>query len=554
MLECATSTCSGKHLNACSTDPLVAHLQNNVDEIRKPKAADARASDDAHSGRSSSSSQEKDREPSRDFDSYHSSNLRPRSAIDPKMAEAFRRDLERERARRMKEIEQAVAAKRASASARGKNTVDRSFWQQRRAQLSRSFGSVSPPREKSAGRRIMKHRAEAASPPRRPASVRSARGPHLRQWMNEHCSVAAGERMYSEAMRKIAERRHSVVRAAMDHVASIKSKGRAAGPNDAEFSRLYNPPQYRAVPRPRSEQSPPVVRPRPRSAPRPMSSGRLNDESSDFSHVLESQRSSDINGRPRVSFNDEVQHSSGRSKSVPRARAAPRALLQDPDDEDIAASNSQEEQPEGFNRTVSEQSTVFQRLYDAAERRKEKLEEQRNKEKKIEQQEARRMSNVSQVINPRSRAMAEISRGNQNVFARLYDEGKKTDAKKEEDVKRAASQKQQQDFVERASEYDRARVLEPFQPDIGPAARQYQRKGKLLDELDYQGKRKKQELLLRDAVQRAQAMEGCTFQPHISAKSRKIANRNDKSVYEDLYEDSRRRQSQHAGKHNNTRY
>ena len=64
----------------------------------------------------------------------------------------------------------------------------------------------------------------------------------------------------------------------------------------------------------------------------------------------------------------------------------------------------------------------------------------------------------------------------------------------------------------------------PFQPDIGPAARQYQRKGKLLDNLDAHGKRKQQELQLRAAVRRAQAMEGCTFHPHVTEKSKQIAS------------------------------
>ena len=182
---------------------------------------------------------------------------------------------------------------------------------------------------------------------------------------------------------------------------------------------------------------------------------------------------------------------------------------------------------EDFGRILNEQSTVFQRLYDAAELRKARLEKRRTIEQKIEVNEARRLSDVSKVINRRSRAMAEIKRGGQDVFKRLYEDGKKAEAKKEEVMLRAATQKQEEESSL------------PFQPDIGPAARQYQRKGKLLENLDAHGKRKQQELQLRAAVQRAQALEGCTFHPHVTEKSKKIASsRRDvsKPVHENLYE------------------
>lgn len=205
-----------------------------------------------------------------------------------------------------------------------------------------------------------------------------------------------------------------------------------------------------------------------------------------------------------------------------------RATLQDAEDDgQEGAEEKDAEQPDAFGRILNEQSTVFQRLYDAAERRKERLEKQRTRERITEAQEAQRLSDVSKVINRRSRAMADIKRGSQDVFKRLYDEGKRAGARKEEEMLRAATQKQE---LESAL---------PFQPDIGPAARQYQRKGKLLDNLDAHGKRKQQELQLRAAVRRAQAMEGCTFHPHVTEKSKQIASsRRDasKSVHENLYE------------------
>lgn len=226
-----------------------------------------------------------------------------------------------------------------------------------------------------------------------------------------------------------------------------------------------------------------------------------------------------------------------------------RALLQDPDDViESASKNGSGTQEEDFNRILTEQSSVFQRLYDAAERRKEKMERRRTTEQKMEQKEARRMSNV--YINPRSRAMAEIGRGSQDVFKRLYDEGKQMGAKKEEEKLRAATRKAQQEVSERTSEYNKTRILNAFCPDIGPAAREYQRKGNLLENLDARGRRKRQELQLRDAVQRAQTMEGCTFRPHMTQKSKDIAiKRRDetKSIHLHLYQDGLRRHMQRSG-------
>lgn len=230
-----------------------------------------------------------------------------------------------------------------------------------------------------------------------------------------------------------------------------------------------------------------------------------------------------------------------------------RALLQDPEDVEMESDgpNGAAKQQESFNRILTEQSSVFQRLYDAAERRKEQIETRRSNEEKMEQREARRMSNVSaRMINPRSRAMAEIGRGNQDVFKRLYDEGKKSGAKKEEEKQRAATRKAKQELAERTSEYNKTRVLDAFHPDIGPAAREYQRKGNLLENLDARGRRKRQELQLRDAVQRAQTMQGCTFHPHITQRSKNIGNaRRDetKSVHLHLYQDGLRRHMQRRG-------
>ena len=221
-----------------------------------------------------------------------------------------------------------------------------------------------------------------------------------------------------------------------------------------------------------------------------------------------------------------------------------RALLQDPDSEPETESERKgmlRSTETTFNEQVSEQSTVFHRLYDAAERRKANLERMRTSHKRTENEVARRMSNVGRMINSRSRAMAEISRGNQDVFSRLYDEGKKINAKKQQVSEQAILKRQENELCERPSQYKTSCMLEPFQPDIGPAARQLHRKNNLLASLDADGRRKHREIQLREAVKRAQAMEGCTFQPHITAKSQQIAiarNRRDEcmSVHRELHE------------------
>jgi hypothetical protein len=110
----------------------------------------------------------------------------------------------------------------------------------------------------------------------------------------------------------------------MEHVESIKSKGRAAGPKDAEFQRLYHPAQARKVVRPRAEEQ--VVpssftHPRPRSAPRPKSSARLSDETD---QDVGQEPMAEIGQHPRTSFTEIPRRSSaqGRSQSVPRSRAS----------------------------------------------------------------------------------------------------------------------------------------------------------------------------------------------------------------------------------------
>ena len=124
-------------------------------------------------------------------------------------------------------------------------------------------------------------------------------------------------------MHACADHELQVVRAAMEHVASIKIKGRAAGPCHAEFQRLYNPSEFgKSRTNERSTSPPRPVGQRARSAPRPKS--RLADDINDYSRVLQNQRSSDMG--KRVSFNDDPRQHAGRSQSAPRSRHVPAYL------------------------------------------------------------------------------------------------------------------------------------------------------------------------------------------------------------------------------------
>ena len=193
--ELALQFCDTYKLDALTVaEPLVSHIADSVREIT---AAKARAEQESPA-RSSSPS------PERIPPSIPPSLPKPTSGprrMDGKIAEALRRDLERERERRMKEL-QAEAGMRRKEGGVGEGQQ----WQ-RRARPSFEYGTDPPPNSQ--------HYADqqaGAAEVQRPASARG-HGAELKQyrhWMNENCSVAAGERMYSEAMRKIAERRQSV--------------------------------------------------------------------------------------------------------------------------------------------------------------------------------------------------------------------------------------------------------------------------------------------------------------------------------------------------------
>jgi hypothetical protein len=217
--QLALQFCATHNLDAQAVaDPLVAHIAKNVREITQGRDERQR---DRWAGERSLSPPPDSAGPS---SSSPASPASGRRRMDSKIAEALRRDLQRERERRMKELQ-------AEARMQG-NGSDRSGEHARQPpRPSRAFGA-DPPKSTSGAQQPPEaaHDIDAkrmdprqrAYPPssadegrhtaHRPSSARG-HGLELtqyRQWMNEHCSVAAGERMYSEAMKKIAERRQSV--------------------------------------------------------------------------------------------------------------------------------------------------------------------------------------------------------------------------------------------------------------------------------------------------------------------------------------------------------
>ena len=525
LAELALDFCHTHGLDASSVaGPLTAHLESNVNDIaRQADAASAPAASSPPPG-GRPSPPHNGRQPGADRQT-----IRPRSAMDPRAAEAYRSDLELERQRRIRELEAVAAELRALDSSHAK---ERPFLQQGRPQTSAAYGawqdssSLDLGTSKGSPTKAMTRRPGGTAGPQ---SVRPVSAKEEGNGRNGNgISVVAGERMYSQAMRKISQDRQSVVRAAMEQVASSKRKSRAAGPQHPDFQRLYRPMQVAAT-RP-SANSPP----RPKSAPRQKSGARLVDEAS-------SKQPEGVNGMRRAAKQAE---GTGRARSAPRGRphSQRRSLPQDPvsepeADTQIGPGFDDPERQEVFNSKVTEQSAVFQRLYEAAERRKASLEEQRASHEILNQREMRRKSKVS--INARSRALAETNRGGQDVFSRLHEEASKISARKQEVILRAKMDQERIELAERPSEFDPMKVLEPFQPDIGPAARQHQRRSKLLESLDADGRRKKQEIQLREAVKRAQTMEGCTFHPQVFAKSKKIVTRrrcDAKSVRAELLE------------------
>ena len=528
MAELALDFCHTHGLDASSVaGPLTAHLERNVNDIaRQADAASAPAASSPPPG-GQPSPPHNGRQPGADRQT-----IRPRSAMDPRAAEAYRSDLELERQRRIRELEAVAAELRALDSSHAK---ERSFLQQGRPQTSAAYGAWQDSSSLDLGTSKGSHTKAMTRRPGGTAGPQSVRPVSAKEEGNgkngNGISVVAGERMYSQAMRKISQDRQSVVRAAMEQVASSKRKSRAAGPQHPDFQRLYRPMQGAAT-RP-SANSPP----RPKSAPRQKSGARLVDEAS-------SKQPERVNGMRRAAKQAE---GTGRARSAPRGRphSQRRSLPQDPvsepeADTQIGPGVDDPERQEVFNSKVSEQSAVFQRLYEAAERRKASLEEQRASHEILNQREMRRKSKVS--INARSRALAETNRGGQDVFSRLHEEARKITARKQEVILRAKMNQERIELAERPSEFDPMKVLEPFQPDIGPAARQHQRRSKLLESLDADGRRKKQEIQLREAVKRAQTMEGCTFHPQVFAKSKKIVTRrrcDAKSVRAELLETAR---------------
>jgi len=115
--QLAVQFCATHGLDAASVvKPLVAHIQNNLHDIMAAKREGATAllaANKSNSERSASTSPDKSDDPS----SSEFAASSQRGGMDKNVADAHRRDLERERERRMKQLREVVIARRAGQSA-----------------------------------------------------------------------------------------------------------------------------------------------------------------------------------------------------------------------------------------------------------------------------------------------------------------------------------------------------------------------------------------------------------------------------------------------------
>jgi len=114
--QLAVQFCTTHGLDAASVvKPLVAHIQDNLHDIMAAKREGATAllpASESNSERSASSSPDKSDDPSSsEFAAYSQ-----RGGMDKKVADAHRRDLEREREHRMKQLREVAIARRAGQS------------------------------------------------------------------------------------------------------------------------------------------------------------------------------------------------------------------------------------------------------------------------------------------------------------------------------------------------------------------------------------------------------------------------------------------------------
>ena len=161
-----------------------------------------------------------------------------------------------------------------------------------------------------------------------------------------------------------------------------------------------------------------------------------------------------------------------------------------------------------------QQSSVFQRLYEVAQRRQERLSQKREEVERVRLEEERKITGESShLVNRRSMALVAHKRGTQDIFTRLHDEARKAELRREEMRERVKSAEDKAVFGERESRFVKGQKIEPFQPDIGPKAKALERDGTMFDHLDAEGRKKRQEQQQREELRRARMLQGAPPRP-----------------------------------------
>lgn len=202
---------------------------------------------------------------------------------------------------------------------------------------------------------------------------------------------------------------------------------------------------------------------------------------------------------------------------------------------------------------MRQQSSVFQRLYDVAQRRRVRSRRVRDEAERAEHEAEERAAAeaAARRVDPRSLQLAARRRGSgggggaiaADIFARLYDEGRRAEARREERRALELAERERREIGVRASAFAPGRKVGPFQPDIGPRALRLSRVGTLLEHLDAEGRRKRTDAERWEAMRQANMMEGAaydggatsTIQPNITIDRRPGQTRTRMSRIDDAH-------------------
>ena len=197
--------------------------------------------------------------------------------------------------------------------------------------------------------------------------------------------------------------------------------------------------------------------------------------------------------------------------------------------------------------------SVYQRLYSAGQRTAQKIELARKQHALDLEEEAKTLFRPVSFTSTRSQPKSSndkdengdhgSARGSRSE-ARLYYQAIDCIKSREEKAKRFAEALKDAELTLRESEFEKGKLVRPFQPDISGLARQVKREEDLMSRLDALGHKKKKSEDQRQKL-RSQPLSDCTFQPNISKAQVKGSNVNEAArrhdLHQSLYEDRRNR-------------